>query len=55
MTDIITSDHIASVSLADADKDPQAFAKYLAPGGRYSQSSEDGLTITSFSLRKAKP
>jgi hypothetical protein len=31
------------------------FARYLAQGGRYSESSEEGLTITSFSLRKAKP
>ena len=29
MTDVITSDHIASVSLADADKDPKAFADEL--------------------------
>jgi len=29
MTDVITSDHIASVSLADADKDPKAFAQEL--------------------------
>jgi len=29
MTDVLTSDHIASVSLADADKDPQAFANEL--------------------------
>jgi isopenicillin N synthase-like dioxygenase len=29
MTDIITSDHIASVSLPDADKDPQGFAQEL--------------------------
>jgi hypothetical protein len=31
------------------------FAKYLAQGGRYSESSEDGLTITNFQLRKTKP
>src|SRR5262249_22521034 len=31
------------------------FAKYLSQGGRYSETSADGLTITSFSLRKAKP
>jgi hypothetical protein len=35
--------------------DFSVFAKYLAPGGRYSESSEDGLTITGFSLRKANP
>jgi isopenicillin N synthase-like dioxygenase len=29
MTDVITSDHIASVSLPDADKDPQGFAQEL--------------------------
>ena len=29
MTDIITSDHIASVSLKDADRDPKAFADEL--------------------------
>lgn len=29
MTDVITSDHIASVSLPDADKDPQGFAEEL--------------------------
>ena len=29
MTDVITSDNIASVSLRDADKDPQAFAQEL--------------------------
>ena len=29
MTDVITSDHVASVSLADADKDPQGFAREL--------------------------
>jgi isopenicillin N synthase-like dioxygenase len=29
MTDVLTSDHIASVSLADADKDPQGFANEL--------------------------
>ena len=29
MTDVITSDNIASVSLKDADKDPHAFAKEL--------------------------
>ena len=29
MTDVITSDHIASVSLADADKDPQRFSQEL--------------------------
>jgi hypothetical protein len=31
------------------------FARYLSQGGRYSETSEDGVTITSFSLRKAKP
>ncbi len=35
--------------------DFSVFAKYLAQGGRYSESSEDGLSITAFSLRKAKP
>jgi isopenicillin N synthase-like dioxygenase len=29
MTDVITSDHIASVSLPDADRDPQSFAQEL--------------------------
>ncbi len=29
MTDVITSDNVASVSLKDADKDPQAFAQEL--------------------------
>ena len=29
MTEAITSDHVASVSLADADKDPQGFAREL--------------------------
>jgi isopenicillin N synthase-like dioxygenase len=29
MTDVLTSDHIASVSLAEADKDPQGFANEL--------------------------
>jgi isopenicillin N synthase-like dioxygenase len=29
MTDVITSDHIASVSLMDADRDPKAFAEEL--------------------------
>jgi isopenicillin N synthase-like dioxygenase len=29
MTDVITSDHIASVSLPDADTDPQGFAREL--------------------------
>ena len=29
MTDVLTSDHIASVSLADADKDPQGFAQEI--------------------------
>ena len=29
MTDVITSDHIASVSLNDADRDPKAFAQEL--------------------------
>src|SRR5687767_3927595 len=29
MTDVLTTDHIASVSLPDADKDPEAFAQEL--------------------------
>ncbi|HEU4499997.1 MAG TPA: 2-oxoglutarate and iron-dependent oxygenase domain-containing protein, partial [Sphingomicrobium sp.] len=29
MTDVITSDNIASVSLKDADKDPEGFAQEL--------------------------
>ena len=29
MTDVLTTDHIASVSLADADRDPEAFAQEL--------------------------
>jgi hypothetical protein len=43
--------------LIDKDKMPEfsVFAKYLAQGGRFSVSAEDGLTITSFSLRKTKP
>jgi hypothetical protein len=43
--------------LIDKDKIPPfaVFAKYLAQGGRYSESSEEGLTITGFSLRKASP
>ena len=28
MNDVLTTDHIASVSLADADKDPQGFANF---------------------------
>jgi hypothetical protein len=35
--------------------DFSVFAKYLSQGGRYSETAEDGVTITSFSLRKAKP
>ena len=33
MTEVLTTDHIASVSLADADKDPEAFAQELAEHG----------------------
>ena len=29
MTDVLTTAHIASVSLADADKDPEGFAQEL--------------------------
>jgi hypothetical protein len=31
------------------------FTRYAAPAGRYSESSDDGLTITSFVLRQTKP
>ena len=31
------------------------FSKYLAPGGSFGVQDEQGLTITSFMLRKAKP
>ena len=31
MTDVITSDNIASVSLTDADRDPEGFAQELGP------------------------
>jgi hypothetical protein len=43
--------------LVEKGKAPEfsVFARYLAQGGRFSESSEDGLTITSFSLRKARP
>ncbi len=42
------------VKLIDKEKMPEfsVFAKYLAQAGRYSESSEDGITITGFSLRK---
>lgn len=35
--------------------DFSVFAKYLAPGGSFGTQDEQGLTITSFMLRKAKP
>ena len=43
--------------LIDKEKMPDfsVFAKYLSQGGRYSEMNEDGLTITGFTLRKAKP
>ncbi len=41
----------------DKDKLPDfsVFAKYLSSGGGYSVMDDDGLTITSFSLRKTNP
>ncbi len=35
--------------------DFSVFAKYLAPGGTFGIQDEQGVTITSFMLRKAKP
>jgi hypothetical protein len=35
--------------------DFSVFAKYLSQGGRYAEMNEDGLSITGFTLRKAKP
>jgi hypothetical protein len=50
-------DLAALAKLLAREKMPEfsVFAKYLSQGGRYSETSEDGVTITSFSLRKAKP
>jgi len=43
--------------LIDKDKLPDfaIFAKYLSQGGGYGVQDEDGVTFTSFSLRKANP
>jgi hypothetical protein len=43
--------------LFDKDKLPDfsVFAKYLSQGGGYSDVSDDGVTITNFTLRKANP
>ena len=46
MTDVITSDHIASVSLADADKDPQGFAKELGQASS-NMASRSSATMAS--------
>jgi len=44
-------------NLIDVDKIPEfsVFAKYLTQSGSYWEMSEDGLTITQFTLRKANP
>ncbi|MHC5538133.1 hypothetical protein ACYOEI_07885, partial [Singulisphaera rosea] len=44
-------------SILDKDKLPDfsTFAKYLAQGGGYSVQEEDGVTITTFTLRKGNP
>jgi Protein of unknown function (DUF3352) len=43
--------------LIDKEKLPDfsVFAKYLSQGGRFSEMNDDGVTITGFTLRKAKP
>ena len=43
--------------LFDKDKLPDfsVFAKYLSQGGGYSVMDDDGMTFTSFTLRKANP
>ena len=43
--------------LIDKDKLPDfsVFAKYLSQGGGYSVMDDDGMTFTSFTLRKANP
>jgi hypothetical protein len=43
--------------LIDKDKMPDfsVFAKYLSPGGRFSEMSDDDLSITGFTLRKDQP
>ena len=46
---------LAKIIAKEKMPDFSVFAKYLAQGGRYSESAEDGITITAFSLRKAKP
>ena len=45
------------VKLFDKDKLPDfsVFAKYLSSGGGYSVMEDDGVTFTSFTLRKANP
>ena len=47
----------ALATLADMKKFPafSVFTRHLAQGGRFTEAAEDRLTITSFSLRKAKP
>jgi hypothetical protein len=44
-------------NVINKDKLPDfsVFAKYLSPGGGYSVSDDDGLVLTSFTLRKQKP
>lgn len=44
-------------SVLDKDKLPDfsTFAKYLSQGGGYSVQEEDGVTITTFTLRKGNP
>ncbi|MDR3636426.1 MAG: hypothetical protein P4L84_21665 [Isosphaeraceae bacterium] len=44
-------------NVIDKNKLPDfsVFAKYLSPGGSYSLSDDDGLVMTSFTLRKQKP
>ncbi|HEX8199670.1 MAG TPA: hypothetical protein VF590_04230, partial [Isosphaeraceae bacterium] len=41
--------------IIDPEKLPEfsVFAKYLAPGGGFSQADEDGMTLTRFTLRKS--
>ncbi len=43
--------------LIDREKMPEfsVFAKYLSQGGRYAEMGPDGISITGFTLRKAKP
>jgi hypothetical protein len=46
---------LAKIIAKEKMPDFSVFAKYLAQGGRYSESTEDGIAITAFSLRKTKP